>query len=113
MSLLGSREIQQEMIAMRYIENPTGNLLSYCGGGTQDGHGGFAAEHRAEMWSIANEAIQSAVPEMADEIYNESLSRLIGALRYDIETCVSISVDSMGEIFNGRQVKRLLSERIL
>lgn len=98
---------------MRYIENPTGNLLSYCGSGTQDGHGGFAAEHRAEMWSIANEAIQSAVPAMAAEIYNESLSRLIGALRYDIETCVSVSVDSMGEIFNGRQVKRLLSDRIL
>lgn len=50
---------------------------------------------------------------MAAEIYNESLNRLIGALRYDIETCVSVSVDSMGEIFNGRQVKRLLSDKIL
>lgn len=40
---------------MRYIENPSGNLLSHCG--TQDGHGGRAREHHEEMRQIAQEEI--------------------------------------------------------
>lgn len=47
---------------MRYISNPTGNLMSYCD--TQDGHGGHAQEHREEMQQIAQQEIQKLVPQI-------------------------------------------------
>ena len=64
---------------VRYISNPKGNLLSYCTG-TQDGHGGHAAEHREEMREIAEEVVMEMVPKICAEIYNEAITNLIGAI---------------------------------
>ena len=47
---------------MRYIKNPSDNLMSHCG--TQDGHGGHASEHREEMRQIAQEEIRKVIPEI-------------------------------------------------
>lgn len=80
---------------------------------TRDGHGGRAEEHKAEMRQIAIEAIQQYVPQIAAEIYNNALQRLIGAIHYDVESVVSVAVDGIGEIFNGHKVKKIISDRIM
>ena len=86
--------------------------MNLCGGNIpsnavypRDGHGGNAARHRAEMREIAEKAINDIVPKIASDIYNEAIKRLIGAIQYDIETVVSVAVDSGEEIFNSKQCK--------
>ena len=64
---------------VRFISNPKGNLLSYCTG-PYDGHGGHAEEHRQEMREIAVETINEMVPAMCAAIYNEAVTRLVGAI---------------------------------
>jgi len=81
--------------------------------GTQDGHGGRAAEHHAEMRSIAEEVIREKVPLMAAEIYNEAISRMIGALEYDIKTIVEISFEDANSILTSEKTRRIVSDRIL
>lgn len=80
---------------------------------TRDGHGGRAEEHRAEMRKIAIEVINEYVPQIAAEIYNNALQRLLGAIQYDVESVVSVAVDGIGEIFNGHKVKKIISDRIM
>ena len=88
----------------------TGNL---CGRGAQDGHGGRSAEHREEMYAIAEEMVNKLAPQIAAEIYNESLQRLVGALQYDIETIVSVSLEDAKNIFNSSQCRKIISDRIM
>ena len=97
----------------RYISNPTGNLLSYVTNSTQDCHGGHAREHREEMRKIAEDAIKEIVPQMCAQIYNEAVTNLIGALQYDVETCVHVSVESLGEIFSSSKLEKVLSEKLM
>jgi hypothetical protein len=93
--------------------HPKGGItMNLCGGNIpsnavypRDGHGGNAARHRAEMREIAEKAINDIVPKMAADIYNEAIKRLIGAIQYDIETVVSVAVDSGKEIFNSKKCK--------
>lgn len=80
---------------------------------TRDNHGGRAEEHRAEMRQIALETIQQYVPQIAAEIYNNALQRLLGAIHYDVESVVSVAVDGVGEIFNGHKVKKIISDHIM
>lgn len=94
--------------------------MNLCGGNappnaiyTRDGHGGNAARHRAEMREIAEKAINEIVPKMAADIYNEAIKKLIGAIQYDIETVVSVAVDSGKEIFNSKKCKQVISDRIV
>ena len=87
-----------------------GNL---CGRGSQDGHGGRSAEHAAEMRQIAVEVVKELAPQIAAQIYNESLQRLVGALQYDIETIVSVSLEDAKNIFNSAQCRRVISDRIM
>lgn len=79
----------------------------------RDGHGGNAEEHRAEMRQIAIETINEYVPQLAAEIYNNALQRLIGAIHYDVESVVSVAVDGIGEIFNGSKLKKVISDNIM
>ena len=76
-------------------------------------HGGRAEEHRAEMRQIAIETINEYVPQIAAEIYNNALQRLIGAIHYDVESVVSVAVDGIGEIFNGSKLKKVISDNIM
>ena len=87
--------------------------IRYFGSGTQDGHGGRSAEHREEMRQIAKEVVQELAPQIAAQIYNEALQRLVGALQYDIETIVSISLEDAKNIFNSAQCRKIISDRIM
>ena len=107
------------------------------GGRTADGHGGHASEHRAEMIQVSemvvarnvpqmieritrntiqeaiNKAIAETVPRICAEIYNDSLTRLIGAIEYDVNTAVDISVGDMGELVAGSKVSKFISNAIM
>ena len=87
--------------------------IRYFGSGTQDGHGGRSAEHREEMRQIAKEVVQELSPQIAAQIYNEALQRLVGALQYDIETIVSVSLEDAKNIFNSAQCRKIISDRIM
>ena len=107
------------------------------GGRTADGHGGHGSEHRAEMMNIAemvvarnvpqmieritrntiqeamNKAIAESVPRICAEIYNDSLTRLIGAIEYDVNTAVDISLGDMGELIAGSKLSKFMSDVIM
>lgn len=87
-----------------------GNL---CGRRSQDGHGGRRAEHIEEMRQITKEIVLDLTPKIAVEIYNESLQRLVGALQYDIETIVTVSLEDAQNIFNSAQCRKVISDRIM
>ena len=65
------------------------------------------------MRQIAKEIVQELAPQNAAQIYNESLQRLVGALQYDIETIVSVSLEDAKNIFNSAQCRRVISDRIM
>lgn len=94
----------------QYYQNDKGYL---CYRRTQDGHGGHAAEHRREMQTIAKEAVFEYAPEIAASIYNTAIERLVGALQYDIDTIVSVSLQDAGEIFNSSKCRKVISDRIM
>ena len=93
--------------------------MNLCGGPpknatfTRDGHGGKATEHKEEMRQIAIEVVNEYVPQIAAEIYNNALQRLMGAIHYDVESVVSVAIDGLGEIFNGKKVKKIISDNIM
>ena len=88
---------------------------------TQDGHGGRAEQHHKEMREEAIKAIRELVPKMIEKlvppiaaaIYNEAVTRLVGATTYDIETCVSVALSTGEEIFRDSKVKQMISDRIM
>ncbi len=65
------------------------------------------------MRQIAKEVVQELAPHIAVQIYNDALERLVGALQYDIETIVSVSLEDVGNIFNSSQCRRVISDRIM
>lgn len=81
--------------------------------GLNDFHGGHARQHHEEMRQIAREEIQTLVPKMAAEIYNNAITRLVGALQYDVDTCVNVALKGVGEIYNDRKFKKVLSNKIM
>ena len=79
----------------------------------KDTRGGRAYEHRAEMRKIAEETINELVPQIAEQYFNKAAEQIIGAIKYDIETVVSLAVDSGEEIFNSKKFKTVVSDRII
>lgn len=65
------------------------------------------------MRQIAIEVVQELAPQIAVQIYNESLQRLVGALQYDIETIVSVSLEDAKNIFNSAHCRKVISDRIM
>ena len=80
---------------------------------TQDGHGGRAEEHRAEMREIALEEIQKAIPQIQQDAYNQAVSNLLAALKMDIETVVNIALDTGEEIFHDKRTKQALLQTLI
>lgn len=83
---------------------------------TQDGHGGRAEEHRAEMEEIANhiaeQKIKELVPQIAREIYMESLADVLRGIQYDINTIVEFAFDDGREIFTSSKARKAVSDAI-
>ena len=68
---------------------------------------------RNTIQEAVNKAIAETVPRICAEIYNDSLTRLIGAIEYDVNMAVDISVGDMGELVAGSKVSRFISDAIM
>lgn len=95
-----------------YINTPSvGNLLNRHQ--VNDGHGGHSKEHHQEMEAIAEAKIREIVPEMIKETCNKLLENIDDAIQYDVETNVSVSVNSLEELFRGHKLQRIISDAIM
>lgn len=83
---------------------------------TRDGHGGRAEEHHAEMRAIAEavaeQKIKALVPQMARDIYRQSLKDVLCGLEYDIHTVVDIAFDDGRDIFSSSKARKMVSDAI-
>lgn len=62
---------------------------------------------------IIEKKIEEIVPRLCAEIYNDSITRLIGAINYDVNTAVDISLGDMGEMMAGSKVSKFISDAIM
>lgn len=95
-----------EPLGKKYFDNPT-----------RDYHGGYARQHHAEMRQEAIKAIQEFVPQIVETIctaiWNDALQRLVGAIDYDVNTCVSIAFDDAEKIFKSKEAQKFVSDKIV
>ena len=95
-----------ETLGKNYFDNPT-----------RDYHGGRAAQHHAEMRQIALQVVQEFVPRIVEtictEIWNDALQRLVGAMEYDVNTCVNIAFDDAEKIFKSKEAQKFISDKIV
>ena len=95
---------------------PKGARVRWYGSDTQDGHGGMAAEHRAEMQAIASQIaeqkIKEIVPQMAQDIYINSLKDILRGIQYDIETVVNIAFSDGRDVFTSSKARKAVSDAI-
>lgn len=89
---------------------------AYFPNATNDGHGGMQAEHRAEMAEIASQIaeqkIKEMVPQMAQEIYMNSLDDVLRGIQYDIDTIVNIAFEDGRDIFTSSKARKMVSDAI-
>ena len=92
--------------------------------GTQDGHGGRAEQHRAEMEKIARKVFEIERVKLMHEIsermraaqyeaYNQALQDVMRVLEYDIHSVTKIGIDGCREIFEGEKAQRFISDQIM
>ena len=95
-----------ETLGKNYFDNPT-----------RDYHGGYARQHHAEMRQEAIKAIQEFVPQIVETIctaiWNDALQRLVGAIDYDVKTCVSIAFNDAEKIFKSKEAQKFVSDKIV
>ena len=90
-----------------------GERIRYFNHGTDDGHGGRAEQHYEEMKEIAEQVVQTQVPIIAAQIFNEAIDNMIGAIEYDIKTVVRLSFDEADGIFKSERFRQFVSDRIM
>lgn len=91
-----------------------GNL---CGRGSQDGHGGRAAEHRAEMEQIAEriaeQKIAAIVPQIQAAALQQARDELLRAIAFDVETVVQVALHNGETIFRDKKTQRVIADNIM
>ena len=84
---------------------------------TQDGHGGRAAEHRAEVEQIAEQIAERKIAEMIPEIqraaYISAYNDFVSALEFDVTSAVSIGLENCGEIFYDSKTQKILADAVM
>ena len=53
------------------------------------------------------------VETICTEIWNDALKRLVGAMEYDVNTCVSIAFDDAEKIFKSKEAQKFVSDKIV
>lgn len=100
------------------------NLLSFDNRTTQDGHGGRAEEHRAEMEEVARrvyaeerakdeERMERAMYEIARAAYEQAVKDFLGALDYDVTSITRIGFDGCRDIFEDKKAQKYISDHIM
>lgn len=57
--------------------------------------------------------VRKIVPQMAKELYMQSIDAMMSALTYDIETCVQISFSDMSDMFSSSKARKFVSDAII
>lgn len=82
-----------------------------------DGHGGRAAEHRAEMEQIAERIAQQKIAEMIPEIqraaYISAYNDVVNALSFDVTTAVSVAFENGAQIFYDSRTQRVIEDAVM
>ena len=96
------------------------NLLAFDHRYTQDGHGGKAEEHRAEMENVARKIcaeelaqIESRMYEIAYQAYRQAVEDVLRALEYDIESVTRIGIEGCRDIFEDKKVQKFISDYVM
>lgn len=91
-----------------------GNL---CSRGSQDGHGGYSTEHRAEMEEIAARIAQQKIMEMIPEIqkaaYISAYNDIVSALSFDVTTAVSVAFENGAQIFYDSRTQKIIADAVM
>ena len=91
--------------------------IRYFGSGTQDGHGGRAAEHRAEMEQIAEEIAEqklaAIVPQVQAVALQQARDDLLRAITFDVETVVEIAFHNGEKIWRDSRTQKAVAESIM
>lgn len=84
---------------------------------TQDGHGGRAAEHRAEMEQIAErkaeEQLAAIMPQIQAATLQQARDELLRALAFDVETVVEVAFANGEKIFRDKRTQRVIADNIM
>ena len=92
--------------------------------GTQDGHGGRAAEHYKEIEEIAEKVVNLRLERFTEVIkemilaaqyqaYEQALNDVLGVLEYDIHSVTKIGIEGCREIFEGEKAQKFISDQIV
>ena len=95
------------------------NLVS-AARNTQDGHGGRADEHRAEMEEIARRVcaeecakLEARMYEIAYEGYSQAIKDFLHAIEYDVKSVTRIGFDGCRDIFEDKKAQKFISDHIM
>ena len=87
---------------------------------TQDGHGGRADEHRAEMEEIARRVcaeecakLEARMHQIAYEGYSQAIKDFLHAIEYDVESVTRIGFDGCRDIFEDKKAQKFISDHIM
>ena len=84
---------------------------------TQDGHGGNADAHRAEMEQIAAQIAEKKIAEMIPEIqrsaYISAYNDIVNALSFDVTTAVSVAFENGAQIFYDSKTQKVIAEAVM
>lgn len=99
-----------------YQLRPNEKIL-YMADDTQDGHGGRAKEHRAEMQmiaaEIADQKIAAIVPQIQAVALQQARNELLRAIAFDVETVVQVALHNGETIFRDKKTQRVIAENIM
>lgn len=91
--------------------------IRYFGSGTQDGHGGRAEEHRAEMRQIAEEIaeqkIAAIIPQIQAAALQQARDDLLRAFAVDVETVVEVAFANGEKIFRDKKTQKVIADSIM
>lgn len=67
---------------------------------------------RAIAEAVAEQKIKALVPQMAREIYRQSLKDVLRGLEYDVNTIVNVAFDDGRDIFSSSKTRKMVSDTI-
>ena len=66
-----------------------------------------------EPHNIIQEFVPQIVETICTAIWNDALQRLVGAMEYDVNTCVNIAFDDAEKIFKSKEAQKFISDKIV
>ena len=80
-------------------------------------HGGHSAEHKREMEEVANDIfnkkMEQIVSEIEQSIYTRAINDLLGALKIDMTSIVTVGMTNAKEIFYGEKCQTAIMNAVM